>query len=53
VAEKKLQIRKYIDIGAFNGFQGWCEGYAGRRENGNAFSGGKLGLFGRGVKNQK
>jgi hypothetical protein len=29
------------------------EGNAGKRENENAFSGGKLGLPGRGVKNRK
>jgi hypothetical protein len=34
-------------------FREWYEGYVGRRENGNDFSGGKLGWLGRGVKNQK
>jgi hypothetical protein len=34
-------------------FRGGCVGDAGRQENENAFSGGKLGLLGRGAKNRK
>jgi hypothetical protein len=47
------QVLIYIDVGSLMDFRGRCEGDAERRENGNAFSGGKLGWLGRGVKIRK